>query len=487
MPTLIGVGRITDREAGADADPLEYLESAIGIALKDAGIPDAIRSIDSVAIAQILSRAYNDEPRALLARLDCATAELLYTPTGATAPQSLLARACDRIANGKSALAVVCGAEAFRRCPAIDWVEKTFQPYSTSRLALHGDTRPHACKTEVAYGIHEPLIAYSLLANAFASSMGWTPSEYVRESARMCEAMSSVAESNPHAWSRKAYTATEIAVPLAGNRQITAPFTKYMTARIDVNQAAAVVVASEDVADRLGVAEEKRIFLTGSSELGDTWLMSRRSSLHDSPIAGRSLCDAVASAGLRLQDVAFWDLYSCFPVAAQITMRSAMLSLECPTIIGGLPYYGGPGNHYSLHATCEAVERLRRSPPASAAVQSLCWNMHKSAVNVYANRRPLDVPSLRPPATPHTLAPPRGFAEQARGRYVVESYTVLFDRDGGPLHGLFSALDGDGARTLALAEDDAIVQEALAASPVGRVATVAYDVHRGLNRVGVLQ
>lgn len=487
LPVLIGVNRLCDRGADRNADPIRYLEHVVREALHDAGIPDQASSIDGLYVTQVLSRSYNDEVTELRDRLGCSSARLLYTPTGACAPQSLLAHACDRIASGDSALAVICSAEAFRKQPAIDWAEKTFHPYSESRIELHGEVTPHASRCEVAYGVHEPMVAYSLFANAFARMMGWTTAEYVRRAATLCSAMSRKAQANPYAWSNSSYTPQEIETPCQRNRQITIPFTKFMMSRIDVNQAAAIVVIREDLADRLGVPEDRRVFLTGASERTDTSRLTHRRSLHESPIAGRSIRDAIAAAGLTPGDVTHWDLYSCFPAAPQITMHGAELSLDCPTMIGGLPYYGGPGNHYSLHAACEAIELLRQRVVANVVVQGLCWNLHRSAVNVYSHQRPERMPTYHDDGK-HTAVPPqRPFEERAHGDYTVESFTTLFTRDGQPYRTVFTATDSRGVRVLAMSCDPGVMQETTITSLIGRCATIEFAPHDSVNRVKTLR
>ncbi len=68
-------------------------------------------------------------------------------------------------------------------------------------------------------------------------------------------------------------------------------------------------------------------------------------------------------AGIEKEEVDFWDFYNCFPVAARIAIKTLDLSESImPTVTGGLPYFGGPGNNYSMHAICQMVELLRKYP-----------------------------------------------------------------------------------------------------------------------------
>ena len=60
-----------------------------------------------------------------------------------------------------------------------------------------------------------------------------------------------------------------------------------------------------------------------------------------------------------------FDLYSCFPIAVLNICDGLGLSPTDPrglTLTGGLPFFGGAGNNYSMHAVAETVARVREHP-----------------------------------------------------------------------------------------------------------------------------
>jgi acetyl-CoA C-acetyltransferase len=72
-----------------------------------------------------------------------------------------------------------------------------------------------------------------------------------------------------------------------------------------------------------------------------------------SPVAEAVLDRVFEMAGRTVEDVHLIDIYSCFPCA--VTAIADHLQLPCDgsralTLTGGLPYFGGPGNNYSMHA-----------------------------------------------------------------------------------------------------------------------------------------
>ena len=61
--------------------------------------------------------------------------------------------------------------------------------------------------------------------------------------------MSDIAAKNPNAWFRTARSVDDVLVPRPDNRMVGYPYTKYMTAVMDVDMAACVLLASHERAD----------------------------------------------------------------------------------------------------------------------------------------------------------------------------------------------------------------------------------------------
>jgi acetyl-CoA C-acetyltransferase len=167
---------------------------------------------------------------------------------------------------------------------------------------------------------------------------------------------------------------------------------------------------------------------------------------------------ALAQARLEPRDLDLLDLYSCFPVAPQMAARCLGLPTDgsrALTVTGGLPYFGGAGNNYALHAIATMVEQLREAPAARGLVSALGWYLTKHAVGIYAAAPPErpwkrgDVAERQQAidALPHPV-----FVAEHTGRGVVETYTVLHERGGAVTHAIVVVRCDDGRRTLALVE-----------------------------------
>jgi len=105
-----------------------------------------------------------------------------------------------------------------------------------------------------------------------------------------------------------------------------------------VNQAAALIVTSETRARKMSIDRSKWVYVHGYAEANDHWNVLEREGYGFSPaieIVGRT---ALMQAGVTIEDIDFLDLYSCFPVAVQVTAICWVLP---KTISGSLTVTGG--------------------------------------------------------------------------------------------------------------------------------------------------
>ena len=92
-------------------------------------------------------------------------------------------------------------------------------------------------------------------------------------------------------------------------------------------------------------------------------------------------------AGIGAGDLATIDLYSCFPVAVFNICDGLGLPPDDPrglTVTGGLPFFGGAGNNYSMHAIAETVQRARADPGSYGFVGANGGIMSKYSVGIYS-------------------------------------------------------------------------------------------------------
>ncbi len=92
-----------------------------------------------------------------------------------------------------------------------------------------------------------------------------------------------------------------------------------------------------------------------------------RADLGASPASVMAVREALRVAGIGVDDIATFDLYSCFPFPVFVICEALGIDGDDPrglTLTGGLPYFGGPGNSYSLHGIAETVSEMREAARA---------------------------------------------------------------------------------------------------------------------------
>lgn len=261
------------------------------------------------------------------------------------------------------------------------------------------------------------------------------------------------------------------------NRMICDPYPRLMVARDQVNQGAAVLLMSVSAARRLGVAEEKWVYLHGHADQTEQDLLNRVD-LSVSISAKQAVAEALRVAGIGIDDVAAFDLYSCFPFPVFAVCDEFGLAPNDPrglTLTGGLPYFGGPGNSYSLHGIAETVAELRDKPGAFGLVGANGGIMSKYSVGVYSTE-PRDWAADRSKELQADIAalPKVAVTRNAEGRGTIETYSVRYDwpvRTGV----IIGRLAADGSRFMALATDDELVALMSDGDPIGAAISVTSD------------
>ena len=184
--------------------------------------------------------------------------------------------------------------------------------------------------------------------------------------------------------------------------------------------------------------------------------------------------EAMRVAGVGLDDIATFDLYSCFPVPVFNFCDGTGLATDDPrgvTLTGGLPCFGGPATATRCTASprrcrgCVLPRRFRaRHRQRRDHEQVLGRDLLHRARQWTPTAVPSCVPGRRPAAAPVT--------ELADGPAIVETYTVRYDwpvRTGI----VVGRLEADGSRFLAMTEDPDLVGLLSDGDPLGAEISVA--------------
>jgi acetyl-CoA C-acetyltransferase len=245
-----------------------------------------------------------------------------------------------------------------------------------------------------------------------------------------------------------------------------------MNAMNQINQGAAIILMSETRALRLGIDRHKFIYLHGAADTIEKPL-STRSNFHSSE-AMRLMAEQVFFGGdLSMRDISFIDFYSCFPSAVEFARDAFGVAPDDPrplTVTGGLPFHGGAGNNYVMNSIASMIDRLREQPESFGVVTANGGYFSKHSAGIYSTARREPSWSRTPPEKYQTVIdsiPDVSFTENPSGEAVVETYTVLFDRENRPSQGLVvgrigkSFDDRSSPRFFSIVEGDSFLLESM--------------------------
>jgi acetyl-CoA C-acetyltransferase len=234
-----------------------------------------------------------------------------------------------------------------------------------------------------------------------------------------------------------------------------------------------VLMTTLAAARAAGIPEDRIIHVHGGASAGEHMDYLKRDQYVHSCAQ-----DAVLGQAMRIAPNGFdrVELYSCFPTVPKMARRTLGLGPDAPlSVMGGLSFAGAGLNCYMLHSTCAMVRSLRDRPADQALLYGQGGYVTKHHALVIGNR----------PAEPAWLMlnkDVQDVAEDARadvppydGSYVgpanLETYSIVFGRDGQPSHGSVVGRTPDGARTLGkidIADSDALATLlSLDAHPIG--------------------
>ena len=473
-PVVVGAGQAAER-LGAPGyrrrSPVDLAADAARAALADTGgdaaaIAAAIDTVAGIRQFEIsspgahapLGRSDN-YPRSVAGRIGAAPRRAILDVVGGQGPQHLVSELAAVIAGGGAEVALAFGAEAIstieRDASAAD--RPDFTEHADGSLEDRGYGMD-GIRSEylAAHGLRGAPSLYALAENARRARLGLTREEYAAAMGELFEPFTKVAASNPYAAAPVERSAAELVKVTEANRPIADPYPRYLVAREKVNQGAAVLLMPVATALRYGIPADRWVFLHGHADLRERDLLDR-ADLSVSPASVLAARHALEMAGISAGDLATIDLYSCFPVPVFNICDGLGIAPDDPrglTLTGGLPFFGGPGNNYSMHAIAETVQRARQAPGSFGFVGANGGYMSKYSAGVYSTRPAAwvrDSSAELQAQVDGWDAPPQ--VQRADGRAVIESFTVTHARDGAAAGIVIGRLEAGGERFAARAAD----------------------------------
>ena len=474
-PVVIGVAQRSQRvdRGEPELEPVDLMVVAGRAALEDAGITDP-SAIDSVRTVGLLSWRYTDPGSLVAERLGVGHAvDSGISAMGGNSPQMLLNQTALDIQAGEVSCVLLAGAESWRTRMKYratgDTPDWTTEPEGTEPAREIGTAVEMNHEAETALGIFLPIQVYPMFEQARRHHLGRTMEEHLPELGGLWSRFSEVAARNPHAWIQEPLSPEEVVTPSPTNRMVGMPYTKVMNSNNAVEQSAAVLLCSVEVAERLGVPRDRWVFPLAGSDAHEHPYVSHRDTLYTAPAVGIAGRAALAEAGLTIDDIDHVDLYSCFPVAVQVGADELGLDLDRQlTLTGGLSFAGGPWNNYVMHSIAAMVEALRADPGSTGLVWANGGYLTKHAFGIYSTEPPADGFRHAHPQDEIDALPSREVAADHDGEATIETWTVMHGKDGEPEQGIVAMLLDDGRRAWGTTDDADALATLVAEDVIGR-------------------
>ena len=407
VPIIIGVGELCEQvpeDLTTVRSAVELAVSAVSLALADTGRKEVIKeNIDAIAVVRTFSDSsprfdnllenVKNRPRAIAHKVGIDPKYACYEPSGGQSPQKLVNEFCRRLAEKEFKAVLLTGGEAIanfkaakRNNVALNWDDDTDGEIDDRGWGIDGILTTEELENEffIAGAI------YGALENARRNQLQITREEYARQMGELLAPFSTVASHHPAAMFPREFDAETIATVTKNNPYIFQPYTLSMMAKDGVNQAAAIILTTVGQAQAWGVDESKWVYLRGCCDLKERLILERQR-LDTSPAMRMAYQTALDRAGVSVDDVDVFDLYSCFPIAVFNACESLGISTDDPrglTVTGGLAYFGGAGNNYSMHGIVSVIHRLRSLPKGIGVVGANGGFLSKHSIGIYCREMP---------------------------------------------------------------------------------------------------
>ena len=470
LPIIVGVGQVVEHWDGSDLNqapsPLGLITESIKRAQADAGLSDLIGKLDTLAVV----RAFTDSlrtpfdpfgkaknfPAAVIEAASISPKKTIYSTAGGEQPQSLVNELSEDIARGDIRMAMITGGEALatlktalKKQLALDWSSE-----ADADIEERGAQTDFISMYEMVNGMGLPPQTYAAMEQALRARLGMSKAQYLNYMGGICAGLSKTAQQNPYSQYPQAKSAEFLATASKDNYPICDPYLKWLIAQDAVNQASTLILTSVGYAKELGIDPDQWIYLHGYSDVKEK-LVSERPDLSKSKALELAISGAISSAGIAAGDIAYRDIYSCFPIV--VHLASEVLGLDPVSdqmsMTGGLSFFGGAGNNYSTHAIATVVEKLRQDRQAYGLVLANGGFMSKQSAGVYSAKTPQAWAEISSEALQAEVdAQPECKLLNEDCTAVIEAYTVRHDRNGITHAYLFAR--NDQGRVMAVAPAD---------------------------------
>ncbi len=388
-PVVVGVGSVLQREddPARALEPCALMAEALNQAADDAGSRALLENADKVAVPRGFWK-YPDPARLVASALGADRAQTEVTEIGIL-QTTALARAAHDIAEGHCDIVLVAGGEARDRArrfaTAGEPEELSSQPDGTAPDHVLRPSGDILSPCEIDAGLLMPVGAYAMMDNALRAHEGQDLDSHRDDVAQVWSGLSRAAVENADAWRPEYVAPKTIRDPSPQNPMMNFPYTRLHNSNWNVDQASGIVFCSAQTAERLEIPRERWVFPLSVAESNHMTFLTERRALHRSPGFAYAAERALSRTAVSAEEIAHFELYSCFPSAIRIQQREIGLDpAATATVTGGMPFAGGPLNNFVLQALAQMVRVLRDDPGSLGMVNAVSGLMTKQGVSLWS-------------------------------------------------------------------------------------------------------
>ena len=426
-PVVVGLGSLQQNGNFLDLDEaLIMMEQVTQAAIEDSTNKNISRYIDEVQVPKGYWK-YRDPGKWIAKRNGFSEAETSVTKIGVL-QQHLINNACNKIIRGEIRASLIVGGEArYKKIKAAiedkEFIETELTENPDHYVKAKDDLH---IKQEVEHLGAMAVGYYAILETALRAKKNLSIDEHKKYLGRMYSEFSKIAAANPGGWSEKDLSWQDIAMVNKKNTIQALPYNKFHCTSWNVNQASAMILCSEEIADELNIPKSKRIYPLASSETNHMIAAIQRPNLIKPTglkLAAEYILNICHENNIKPNT---YELYSCFPVAVQ--MFAEVLSLqdnEKLTVTGGMSFAGGPLNNYMIHSTVKMLEDIRSTPSKIGLVTGVSGMMTKQAFALWAKDPLINFTSKDVTSVAAAIERPKDISSLNEGTGVIIGYTVL--------------------------------------------------------------
>ena len=309
---VVGISAIQQKGDFQSLDEALFLmDQAVKEALSDSGSKLVKDHIDEIRIPKGFWR-YRDPGKWIAKNNDFKRIPITYVSKIGVLQQNLINDACLKIENGEINASIILGGEArYKQVRSI--IEK--KEYSVTELDENPDFYIKA--KEDLYGDEEleelgamAVGYYAAMETAIRKNDGEKINDHQNNIASMYEEFSKIASNNKDGWIDNPYSKEEILDNSKKNKMLAYPYNKLHCTSWNVNQSAALIICSEELANKLEIDKNKRVYPITSSENNHMIAIQQRPKIFDSlgmQYAANSISKVIERLDITLDA---YDLYS---------------------------------------------------------------------------------------------------------------------------------------------------------------------------------